>query len=481
MTLCLDEMLTQRWGPLPEKWAWTKVSELGRPGEQTVLTGPFGTSLGRSDFTDSGVPVLTIGCLNGGAPTLDKALYVSSEKAQELGRYKLVAGDLLFSRMASVGRAGLVPATLTGALFNYHIMRLRLDSDLVHPGYFLAYVQGSAIVRQYLADINHGATRDGINSEQLLDMPVALPARDEQNRIVAEFEKQAARLDDAVCMLEGLVIKLRRYKGVTFATAHRGRAGSAEYPDAQAYPATWDWVTLEHLAAAEKNAITDGPFGSNLKTEHYTERGPRVVRLQNIGDGEFINARAHISAERFESLAKHRVLSGDVVIAALGEELPRACVVPEHLGDAIVKADCIRFKPDPAKALAQYISIVLNAQPTRRQVRQIVHGVGRPRMNLSEIKAIRVPVPPIPEQRRIIADVERRVSVIKQVEAAVKGAQNRAERLRQAILKKAFAGRLVPQDPTDEPASALLDRIRKERQQPAPAPKRRPCKSGGAS
>ena len=75
-----------------------------------------------------------------------------------------------------------------------------------------------------------------------------------------------------------------------------------------------------------------------------------------------------------------------------------------------------------------------------------------------------IPLPPLAEQRRIVAEVERRLSVIQQAEAAVKVNLARAERLRQSILKQAFSGKLVPQDPGDEPASALLERIRVERE-----------------
>ncbi|HMA91367.1 MAG TPA: hypothetical protein VKP30_01725, partial [Polyangiaceae bacterium] len=113
-------------GELPEGWKLLAVSDLARPDEQPVLTGPFGTSMGSSDFTTSGCPVLTIGCLTDAGVRTDKAVFVHSKKARELERYRLTAGDLLFSRMASVGRAGIVPESLHGALFNYHIMRLRL-------------------------------------------------------------------------------------------------------------------------------------------------------------------------------------------------------------------------------------------------------------------------------------------------------------------------------------------------------------------
>ena len=75
-----------------------------------------------------------------------------------------------------------------------------------------------------------------------------------------------------------------------------------------------------------------------------------------------------------------------------------------------------------------------------------------------------MPVPPLAEQHRIVAEVERRLSVIEQTEAAVEANLARADRLRQSILKQAFSGQLVPQDPNDEPASVLLERIRAERE-----------------
>ncbi|HVE67456.1 MAG TPA: hypothetical protein VNB64_02630, partial [Solirubrobacteraceae bacterium] len=158
----------------------------------------------------------------------------------------------------------------------------------------------------------------------------------------------------------------------------------------------WTWVRLEDLAADEPNAITDGPFGSNLKTSHYTPAGPRVIRLQNIGDGVFVDAQAHISEDHFARLTKHEIRAGDLAIAALGETLPRACVIPESVGRAIVKADCVRFKPDNRLTSSKYLNFALNEQSTRACTTAIVHGVGRPRLNLGEIKSIHVPLAPIP-------------------------------------------------------------------------------------
>jgi type I restriction enzyme S subunit len=213
---------------LPKGWHYKTVREIGAAGEQPVLTGPFGTNLGRSDFIETGVPLLTIGCLTQGGINLDKALFVSEEKAQELSRYRLKEGDLLFSRMASVGRAGLVPKWLEGALFNYHIMRLRLDESRIDTRLFINYVRGAKQVRDYLKAVNHGATRDGINTEQLLGLPVAVPPIGEQRQIVAELEKQFSRLDEAVANLQRVKANLKRYKASVLKAAVEGRLVETE-------------------------------------------------------------------------------------------------------------------------------------------------------------------------------------------------------------------------------------------------------------
>jgi type I restriction enzyme S subunit len=196
---------------LPEGWTWVTVQQLGAIGQQAVMTGPFGTSLGKDDFTKEGVPVLTIGCLTEQGIDLSKAAYVSHEKANEIDRYQLAEGDLLFSRMASVGRAGFVTPEYEGALFNYHIMRLRLSNYVIMPYYFLYYVRGASEVTNYLLRVNHGATRDGINTEQLLNMPVALPPFGEQQEIVRQVnhyfelaDQLEARFEQAAALVEQL-------------------------------------------------------------------------------------------------------------------------------------------------------------------------------------------------------------------------------------------------------------------------------------
>ncbi len=234
-------------------------------------------------------------------------------------------------------------------------------------------------------------------------------------------------------------------------------------------PSSWCWVTLHDLAATTPNAITDGPFGSNLKTSHYTSSGPRVIRLQNIGDGVFVDEYAHVSQEHFLRLAKHEIRAGDIAIAALGETLPRSCVVPSWVGPAIVKADCPRLKPDLNLVLPEFVNFALNSPETRHRTSSIIHGVGRPRLNLSEIREIRLPLAPLNEQRRIVAKIEELFSDLDAGVAALERIRANLKRYRAAVLKAAVEGKFTEEwrakHPRTEPATKLLERILAERRQ----------------
>ena len=205
-------------------------------------------------------------------------------------------------------------------------------------------------------------------------------------------------------------------------------------------PTGWAWATVRELADPHPGGLTDGPFGSNLKTEHYvSEPGPRVIRLQNIGDGVFRgDDQAFISREHFELLKRHDARPGDVVIAALGDVLPRACLVPDAFGPAIVKADCFRLRPAPG-INAHLIQHLLNSPQARNAAAHRISGVGRPRLNLGKVGDIRLPVPPAEEQERIVAAIEEQFSLVDAGVAALESVRQNLERMRAAVLLHVFA------------------------------------------
>ncbi len=139
----------------------------------------------------------------------------------------------------------------------------------------------------------------------------------------------------------------------------------------------------------------------------------------------------------------------------------------------------IKFRLFNEFVLADYLSRYFNTKIARDHVEfNMVSSAGQNTVSQTTMFTTPVPLPPLPEQHEIVSEIERRLSVADQTEATLEANLKRAARLRQSILKKAFRGELVPQDPSDEPASALLERIGAERAEGRPAKNRGRAASG---
>ena len=417
---------------LPEGWVWANLGEIGN-----YING---RGFKKAEWTDHGLPIIRIQNLTG----TSKAFNSFSGDLED--RYRVPPGSLLVSWAASLGV--YIWGGPEGAL-NQHIFRVesRIDSN------FHRWLLDSA-----LADLqrqSHGSGMVHITKGKFDSTAVPLPPLAEQRRIVAAVEAAMSKLEAGVTYLEAASRRADRLWAATLSAALLD--GHAEH---HSLPHGWDRVPLEELVP-DRSSITDGPFGSNLKTVHYTENGPRVVRLQNIGDGVFRDEKAHISPTHFETLRKHEVLPGDILVASLGEELPRACVAPETLGPAIVKADCIRVRVRP-EIEAKYVMYALNSPAVRRKIAEAIRGVGRPRINLRDIRALKIPLAPARVRPQIIQLLDATFEGRQDLQRSVGAETMRAASLRRSVLGAALSGRLVPQDPTDEPASLLLERITAE-------------------
>jgi type I restriction enzyme, S subunit len=240
-------------------------------------------------------------------------------------------------------------------------------------------------------------------------------------------------------------------------------------------PNGWLWIPLGNANVD----ISDGPFGSNLKTSDYVDSGIRVVRLENIGVLKFFEHKeSYVSEEKYELLKKHTVLPGDIVFASFITDDVRVTLFPTSIEKAINKSDCFCIRFFDNSLINSFVVMYLSTRNVYKQLEILVHGVGRPRINTTQLKDVAIPVCSAVEQQLIIADVESRLSICDQLETTIEENLQRAESLRQSILKQAFAGKLVPQDPNDEPATKLLARIQQEQstQQTLPLKPRKPAK-----
>jgi type I restriction enzyme S subunit len=211
-------------------------------------------------------------------------------------------------------------------------------------------------------------------------------------------------------------------------------------PPWTAMPKGWSWARLEEVVACEDGAITDGPFGTNLMTQHYvTEAGHTVIRLGNIGVGRYIRGKdAFVPRPLFERLSRHHAMAGDLIVAGLADPVARACIVPEDLGPALVKADCFRARLHRSMD-TRWVMNVLNSQTCRVQAEAANHGMTRTRINLGNLRALFVPVPPLAEQKRIVAKVDQLMKLCDDLEAKLHKAEGTAAKLVEAAVAEMVA------------------------------------------
>jgi type I restriction enzyme S subunit len=159
------------------------------------------------------------------------------------------------------------------------------------------------------------------------------------------------------------------------------------------------------------------------------------------------------------------------VLISLVGTIGRTAVVPEHLAGANV-ARAIAVLPPSTLVSARWIELWFRSPQVRAQLESKAHEVARKTLNLEDVRAAAVALPPLAEQHRLATNVEDLDSIAADAISGVRRDVARCSRLRQSILKSAFEGKLVDQDPTDEPAEKLLERIRAERaSSTAPKPK----------
>lgn len=246
--------------------------------------------------------------------------------------------------------------------------------------------------------------------DRLLQTAVALPSISEQAAILRFLDHADRRIRRYVRAKQNLIVLLEEQKQVIIHDAvTRGLD-----PNVRLKPSGVEWLrdVPEHWEVLPLRRVTvarcDGPFGSGLKSSHYSTSGITVVRLQNIGHGYYRNSSAvFISPDYYATLGDHDVRAGDLLIAGLGDErhpAGRACVAPTSITPAMVKADCFRFRLS-SRVDPDFAALHLTATAAAASA-VLSTGATRQRTNLQSTAARAICLPAISEQRSIVAWIE---------------------------------------------------------------------------
>ncbi len=439
--------------PLPPGWVATTIGTVTSPVHQRVTSDPSDDS-----------PYLSMAHVESGLNCLT-------------GRGR--AGD-----MRSAGMRFRRGDTLYGRLRPYLNKVYCPDFDGVASAEFIVFPTSCALAPRFLmyyltqpdfvafASLVNDGDRPRVKWPQIEGYPLPLPPLAEQHRIVEAIEEQFSRLDAGVASLRRAQRNLGRLRAAILSAAVEGRLVPQDPSDEPTMPALigikrqssnesstpappgWLWGTI----GAVSPRVTVGYVGPMKHA--YVDDGVPFLRSMNVRPNRFDpKGLAHIAPAFEAGIAKSRLAPGDVVVVRSGA-VGVSCVIPTTIQFANC-SDLVIVKK-PSAVLPEFLAYYMNSA-AQRLVRRGQVGVALIHFNTKSVAALPVPIPPLQEQHRIVAEVERQFSLLDSMVATVNAGLARAERLRQSILREAFAGRLVPQDADDEPASMLLARIATER------------------
>lgn len=426
-------------GALPVHWAVTPIKLLGRlkggagfPHEEQGLQG--------EELEFFKVNSLASADIKGILQSCDHT--ISRETAARLGAFVFPARSVVFAKVGAALMIGRIRELPRDACLDNNMMGLVVsdENDVSFVRYAMELVRFDLIA-------NPGAV-PSLNEGQIGCFKLARPPRDEQDTICTFLDRETAKVDLLIAEQEKLLALLAEMRQATILRS----VTCGVYEDkSSAYSGVlWMGSVPAHWSIAPLSRITvercDGPFGSGIKSDHYTGVGALVVRLQNIRAGHFHKGESVFLDETYflTELQRHSVVEGDLLVAGLGDEnnlLGRACVAPPGLGPALVKADCFRFRLDPEAAIPEFIAWQLSAGASY-DAGMLSTGTTRSRIPLSVMASRKIALPPLEEQKEIVEFIASQNAMFDSVKAEAESAIALLRERRAALISAAVTGKI---------------------------------------
>lgn len=370
--------------------------------------------------------------------------------------FMLRDGDIVIARTgATTGKSYLIQGLKEPIVFASYLIRARLMKQ-IDPRYVWAFMQSNDYWSQ-IQVVSKGTAQPGANAQILseLSLPIAPPS--EQRRVVEKIDSLSSKSKRAREHLDHLPRLVEKYKQAVLAAAFRGdltkewRAKNSVPPETHVLSD----LTSELSGLEFSTSWTSAPI-SDLAENHDGKRRPIRAADRSLRHGKY---RYYGASGVIDSIDDY-LFDGDYLL--IGED--GANLISRSTPIAFLAsgqfwvnnhAHILRAKPLTSNAYLGWFINQINLAP-------YVTGTAQPKLTQANLNKIRAPLPPIDEQLEIVRRIEHLFAWIDRLSSEAGSARKLIDRLDQQVLAKAFAGELVPQDPADEPASELLERIKAE-------------------
>jgi len=321
------------------------------------------------------------------------------------------------------------------------------------------------LLEQFRQSVLAAAFRGDLTADWRAARPNIEPPRELLHRIRAERRRRREQVELAKYEAKGQKLPKNwqdKYEGPE----------PVDDTDLPELPRSWCWIRVTELASDLPRAIQSGPFGSNLLHSEFQDTGILAIGIDNVHrDGFSLGQQHRISREKYEELKRYAARPLDVLVTVMAT-VGRSSLVPEDFETAIITKHVYRITLEQRLINPQFLALGFHgATEVLKQVAKAVRGQTRPGINGEILKSLAIPVPPRQEQDVICKAVHNQIAGVNDVLELISETIVALDQLDQSILAKAFRGELVPQDPSDEPASVLLECIHAQRKRQARTPK----------
>lgn len=367
-------------------------------------------------------------------------------------QYLVEHGDLLFARTgATVGKSFLVNTEIPESVFASYLIRVRCYKGSKIE--FMAHFFNSPNYWSQITEFSSGIGQPNVNGTKLKELEIPLAPIAEQKRIVSKLDQLLAQVESIQNRLDKLPDVIKRFRQSVLAAATSGKL-TEQWRGTE--KSNWFDTTLSGIT----KSISDGDHQAPPKAEN----GIPFLVISNVSSGviELDKVSRWVPITYFESLKKLRVpekndilytVTGSFGIPVLVTTDDKFCF-QRHIGI---------IKPDSTFASPAYLFYLLKSDYIVKQAQAVATGTAQKTVSLKNLRNFNVSVPPLEEQTEIVRLVDKHFSLADTLETHLKNAKAKVDNLTQSILAKAFKGELVPQDPNDEPADKLLERIKAAR------------------
>ncbi|WP_240307884.1 restriction endonuclease subunit S [Xanthomonas vasicola] len=408
--------------------------------------------------TEGEYPVYKVGDISRGV-LLDEGIlrrstnYVDAEAAAVLKGHIFPEGSILFAKIGEALRLNRRAIIFREGLADNNVMGFKAAQG-IDDGFLYHFLR-----TQDLASLSRSTTIPSIRKSDVEDITISLPPLAEQKRIAQKLDALLAQVDTLKARIDAIPTLLKRFRKAVRASALKGDLLSDSKEDSSA----WNECTLSDLASVETGKTPD-----RSEANYWQAGSIPWVTSAATGLSFCKEAKEFVTPLALRECSLKLFSPGTLLLAMYGEGKTRGQVTELKIQAACNQA-CAAISVNGELALQSFVKLRL--EENYEAIRKMAVGGNQPNLNLGKVREIQFSLPSIATQTEIVLRVEQLFAYADQLEAKVAAAKQRIDALTQSLLAKAFRGELVPQDPTDEPASVLLERIRAKRAA-TPKPKR---------